>query len=199
MEKTCINLAVWEPPVKVSPQNFGHAIPTLFVWHKMLFVYWLCQCIIKLIFILFLILSSSISYHLQYQPSKVNWVVQSSAVDYLHLLLVNTRWLFDTYNIEGRFCISIHDEVSGNCTWLWNMQGNSSKSYLCFWAPRTCFCHSLSSYNVIIYSIPHSRSKGQVFSDKNKHSHWVHLIGLLVACHVYTLGRFCRPETEVHV
>ena len=48
----------------------------------------------------------------QYQPSRVNWVVQSSAVDYLHLLLVNTRWLFDTYNIDGRFCISIHDEVS---------------------------------------------------------------------------------------
>ena len=40
-------------------------------------------------------------------------MVQSSAVDYLHLLLVNTRWLFDSFNIDGRFCISIHDEVSG--------------------------------------------------------------------------------------
>lgn len=47
----------------------------------------------------------------QYQPSKINWVVQSSAVDYLHLMLVCTRWLFDKYNIDGRYCISIHDEV----------------------------------------------------------------------------------------
>ena len=38
-------------------------------------------------------------------------MVQSSAVDYLHLMLVCTRWLFEKYNIDGRFCISIHDEV----------------------------------------------------------------------------------------
>lgn len=41
----------------------------------------------------------------------MNWVVQSSAVDYLHLMLVSMRWLIDTYNIQARFCISIHDEV----------------------------------------------------------------------------------------
>ena len=44
--------------------------------------------------------------------SRVNWVVQSSAVDYLHLMLVCMKWLFTKYNIDGRFCISIHDEVS---------------------------------------------------------------------------------------
>ena len=43
--------------------------------------------------------------------SRVNWVVQSSAVDYLHLMLVCMRWLFEQYGIDGRFCISIHDEV----------------------------------------------------------------------------------------
>jgi len=43
--------------------------------------------------------------------SRVNWVVQSSAVDYLHLMLVCMRWLLDAYHINGRFCISIHDEV----------------------------------------------------------------------------------------
>lgn len=43
--------------------------------------------------------------------SLVNWVVQSSAVDYLHLMLVSMRWLMDEYNIDGRFAISIHDEV----------------------------------------------------------------------------------------
>ena len=47
----------------------------------------------------------------QFVTSKVNWVVQSSAVDYLHLMLVCMRWLFDAYKIDGRFCISIHDEV----------------------------------------------------------------------------------------
>lgn len=43
--------------------------------------------------------------------SRVNWVVQSSAVDYLHLMLVAMRWLFEEFAIDGRFCISIHDEV----------------------------------------------------------------------------------------
>lgn len=47
----------------------------------------------------------------EFVTSKVNWVVQSSAVDYLHLMLVCMRWLLDTYKIDGRFCISIHDEV----------------------------------------------------------------------------------------
>ena len=51
---------------------------------------------------------------LQFLMSRVNWVVQSSAVDYLHLMLVCMKWLFTKYNIDGRFCISIHDEVSNN-------------------------------------------------------------------------------------
>lgn len=38
-------------------------------------------------------------------------MVQSSAVDYLHLMLVAMRWLMEEYDIDGRFCISIHDEV----------------------------------------------------------------------------------------
>lgn len=46
-----------------------------------------------------------------FMPSRINWVIQSSAVDYLHLMLVSMRWLLDTYKIDGRFSISIHDEV----------------------------------------------------------------------------------------
>lgn len=46
-----------------------------------------------------------------FATSRVNWVVQSSAVDFLHLVLVNMKWLFERMNIEGRFSISIHDEV----------------------------------------------------------------------------------------
>ncbi|CAJ1057266.1 DNA polymerase subunit gamma-1 [Xyrichtys novacula] len=47
----------------------------------------------------------------EFITSRINWVVQSSAVDYLHLMLVAMKWLFEEYNIDGRFCISIHDEV----------------------------------------------------------------------------------------
>ena len=38
-------------------------------------------------------------------------MVQSSAVDYLHLLLSAMEWLFKEFDIHGRFVISIHDEV----------------------------------------------------------------------------------------
>nr|XP_006815395.1 PREDICTED: DNA polymerase subunit gamma-1-like [Saccoglossus kowalevskii] len=47
----------------------------------------------------------------EFLTSRINWVVQSSAVDYLHLMLVCMRWLLDKYDIDGRFSISIHDEV----------------------------------------------------------------------------------------
>ncbi|TKS73276.1 DNA polymerase subunit gamma-1 [Collichthys lucidus] len=47
----------------------------------------------------------------EFITSRVNWVVQSSAVDYLHLMLVAMKWLCEQHNIDGRFCISIHDEV----------------------------------------------------------------------------------------
>ncbi|RNA01848.1 DNA polymerase subunit gamma-1 [Brachionus plicatilis] len=43
--------------------------------------------------------------------SRINWVVQSSAVDYLHIMLVCMNWLIEKYDIEARFSISIHDEV----------------------------------------------------------------------------------------
>ena len=43
--------------------------------------------------------------------SRINWVVQSSAVDYLHLLLVSVNWLFGQLRVSGRFVLSIHDEV----------------------------------------------------------------------------------------
>lgn len=44
----------------------------------------------------------------KYLPTKVNWVVQSGAVDFLHLMLVSMKWLMKD-NI--RFCLSFHDEV----------------------------------------------------------------------------------------
>jgi DNA polymerase gamma 1 len=47
----------------------------------------------------------------KFMTSRVNWVVQSSAVDYLHIMLVCMNWLIEHYEIEARFSVSIHDEV----------------------------------------------------------------------------------------
>ena len=46
-----------------------------------------------------------------YMPSRINWVVQSSGVDYLHLLIVAMEHLIATYDIEARYLISVHDEL----------------------------------------------------------------------------------------
>ena len=52
-----------------------------------------------------------LSQNYTYLLFRINWVVQSSAVDFLHLLLVTIEWLFEEMEIRGRFMISIHDEV----------------------------------------------------------------------------------------
>ncbi|KAH6917674.1 gamma DNA-directed DNA polymerase [Coprinopsis sp. MPI-PUGE-AT-0042] len=46
-----------------------------------------------------------------YMPSRINWVVQSSGVDYLHLLIVSMQHLIEKYNINARYLISVHDEL----------------------------------------------------------------------------------------
>ncbi|TPX41221.1 DNA-directed DNA polymerase, partial [Synchytrium endobioticum] len=46
-----------------------------------------------------------------FMPSRINWAVQSSGVDYLHLLLVSMDYLMRRMGVNGRFMISIHDEV----------------------------------------------------------------------------------------
>lgn len=40
--------------------------------------------------------------------TRINWVVQSGAVDFLHLMLVCMKWLT---NGQARYCLSFHDEV----------------------------------------------------------------------------------------
>ncbi|PWN52838.1 hypothetical protein IE53DRAFT_325897 [Violaceomyces palustris] len=47
----------------------------------------------------------------EYMPSRINWVVQSSGVDYLHLLIASMEYLCERYGIEARFMLSVHDEV----------------------------------------------------------------------------------------
>ncbi|PIO64428.1 hypothetical protein TELCIR_13943 [Teladorsagia circumcincta] len=55
------------------------------------------------------------SFTARYKRSVMNWLVQSSAVDFLHLLLVCMEWLCREYDIRARFVISIHDEVRYLC------------------------------------------------------------------------------------
>ncbi|CAI7469804.1 CFC_collapsed_G0052290.mRNA.1.CDS.1 [Saccharomyces cerevisiae] len=44
-------------------------------------------------------------------PSRINWAIQSSGVDYLHLLCCSMEYIIKKYNLEARLCISIHDEI----------------------------------------------------------------------------------------
>ncbi|KAF9233803.1 DNA polymerase family A-domain-containing protein [Melanogaster broomeanus] len=46
-----------------------------------------------------------------YMTSRINWVVKSSGVDYLHLLIVAMDHLIKKYGINARFLISVHDEL----------------------------------------------------------------------------------------
>lgn len=46
-----------------------------------------------------------------FMPSRINWVVQSSGVDYLHLLLVAMEYLTKRFAIDARYMISVHDEI----------------------------------------------------------------------------------------
>ena len=47
----------------------------------------------------------------QFLPSRINWTIQSSGVDYLHLLCCSMHYLIERYNLDARLCISIHDEI----------------------------------------------------------------------------------------
>ncbi|CAI4065262.1 hypothetical protein SUVZ_08G3490 [Saccharomyces uvarum] len=44
-------------------------------------------------------------------PSRINWAIQSSGVDYLHLLCCSMEYIIKKYSLDARLCISIHDEI----------------------------------------------------------------------------------------
>jgi DNA polymerase gamma 1 len=43
--------------------------------------------------------------------SRINWAIQSSGVDYLHLLIVSMDYLIRTYGLDARLAITVHDEI----------------------------------------------------------------------------------------
>ncbi|KAM7193289.1 DNA polymerase gamma, mitochondrial [Naviculisporaceae sp. PSN 640] len=46
-----------------------------------------------------------------YLTSRINWAIQSSGVDYLHLLIVAMDYLIRRFNIAARLSITVHDEI----------------------------------------------------------------------------------------
>ncbi|KAK7428954.1 DNA-directed DNA polymerase gamma mip1 [Neonectria magnoliae] len=46
-----------------------------------------------------------------YLTSRINWAIQSSGVDYLHLLIVAMDYLTRRFNLNARLSITVHDEI----------------------------------------------------------------------------------------
>ena len=46
-----------------------------------------------------------------FMTSRINWAIQSSGVDYLHLLIISMDYLVRRYNINARLAITVHDEI----------------------------------------------------------------------------------------
>ncbi|KAH3913407.1 mitochondrial DNA polymerase catalytic subunit [Parastagonospora nodorum] len=46
-----------------------------------------------------------------FMTSRINWAIQSSGVDYLHLLTVSMDYLTRRYNLDARLAITVHDEI----------------------------------------------------------------------------------------
>jgi DNA polymerase gamma 1 len=46
-----------------------------------------------------------------FMTSRINWAIQSSGVDYLHLLIVSMDYLIRQFNIKARLAITVHDEI----------------------------------------------------------------------------------------
>ena len=46
-----------------------------------------------------------------FMTSRINWAIQSSGVDYLHLLIISMDYLTRRFNINARLAITVHDEI----------------------------------------------------------------------------------------
>ncbi|KAK7415885.1 DNA-directed DNA polymerase gamma mip1 [Neonectria punicea] len=46
-----------------------------------------------------------------YLTSRINWAIQSSGVDYLHLLIVAMDYLTRRFSLDARLSITVHDEI----------------------------------------------------------------------------------------
>lgn len=46
-----------------------------------------------------------------FMTSRINWAIQSSGVDYLHLLIISMDYLIRRFNLRARLAITVHDEI----------------------------------------------------------------------------------------
>jgi len=46
-----------------------------------------------------------------FMTSRINWAIQSSGVDYLHLLIISMDYIIRRFNINARLAITVHDEI----------------------------------------------------------------------------------------
>ncbi|PGH11868.1 hypothetical protein AJ80_06933 [Polytolypa hystricis UAMH7299] len=46
-----------------------------------------------------------------FMTSRINWAIQSSGVDYLHLLIISMDFLIRRFNLDARIAITVHDEI----------------------------------------------------------------------------------------
>ncbi|KAI9760888.1 MAG: DNA-directed DNA polymerase gamma mip1 [Chaenotheca gracillima] len=46
-----------------------------------------------------------------FMTSRINWAIQSSGVDYLHLLIVSMDYLIRRFELNARLAITVHDEI----------------------------------------------------------------------------------------
>ena len=50
-----------------------------------------------------------------FMTSRINWAIQSSGVDYLHLLIISMDYLSRRFNLDCRLAITVHDEIRYLC------------------------------------------------------------------------------------
>ncbi|KAL9106136.1 MAG: hypothetical protein Q9227_008784 [Pyrenula ochraceoflavens] len=46
-----------------------------------------------------------------FMTSRINWAIQSSGVDYLHLLIISMDYLIRRFNLNARLALTVHDEI----------------------------------------------------------------------------------------
>lgn len=46
-----------------------------------------------------------------FMTSRINWAIQSSGVDYLHLIIISMDYLIRRFKIDARLAITVHDEI----------------------------------------------------------------------------------------
>ncbi|MCJ1314006.1 DNA-directed DNA polymerase gamma mip1 [Agyrium rufum] len=46
-----------------------------------------------------------------FMTSRINWAIQSSGVDYLHLLITSMDYLIQRFSLDARLALTVHDEI----------------------------------------------------------------------------------------